>query len=120
MRAPWTLAIFCLFCGGLVALPATATPSLEWHQVYDGGLQQGDVSTVALADADGNLVVGGMSVGLAGTVDMLIRKLDRDTGGTIWSHRQAAVDENDMDVSGMVWDGSGDLLIGGTRLGCFG
>ena len=123
MRSPWTLAICCLACGLLDTLPAThllAAPSLEWHELYDGGMQQVDDATAALTDTAGNLIVAGSSVGMPGSVDILVRKLDRATGAPIWTHRQLGTAENDMAVGGMVWDGDGNLLIGGTRLGCFG
>lgn len=97
-----------------------ADPISEWHDLYDGGTGQSDAGRVALTDSAGNLIIAGESTdGIIG-VDMLIRKLERATGDTIWTHRVSAPDNNDMQVGGMVWDGFGNLLIGGTRLGCFG
>ena len=104
----------------LAALPSQAAPTVAWTDQHDGGATFVDDGFCLLMAPDGNLIVGGESTDTIAGSDMLIRKLDRDSGATIWSYRQAAVDENDMDVSGMVWDGAGNLLIGGTRLGCFG
>ena len=120
MRGTWTLVVCLVLSPVIAAWPASAAPSFEWHDLFDGGIQQFDLGTVALTDGDGNLVIGGESAGPAGSIDMLIRKLDRQTGDVIWQTRQAAHDGNDMAVTGMVWDGDGDLLVGGTRLGCLG
>jgi hypothetical protein len=99
---------------------ARANPVFEWHDLYDGGLSQPDIAVAAATDAEGNLVIAGSSTGPTGSVDMLIRKIDRETGGTIWVRRVASLDGNSMAVGGMARDGAGDLLVGGTREGCFG
>lgn len=115
----WT-GLFVLL--GVVALPspAAADPVLEWQSLYDGGGLALDVGIKALTDESGNLVIAGESVDAAGGADLLIRKFDRLTGDTLWSERFPSFDGNDMAVGGMVWDHQGHLLIGGTRLGCFG
>lgn len=97
-----------------------ADPVLEWEDLVDGGGKQDDIATAALADTAGNLIIAGTSVDGDAGADILVRKLARATGDTIWTRRVPAVDGNDMDVGGMAWDGYGDLLIGGTRLGCYG
>jgi len=103
------------------ALSAAAeNPVFEWDYVHDGGGQQYDCGIKTVTDMAGNLVIAGESTDLPGGVDLLIMKLDRQSGDTLWTVRYAAADDNDMAVGGMVWDGFGDLLIGGTRLGCFG
>lgn len=113
--------IFALFLSGIFAAAVAAEePVLEWQSVYDGGGSVLDVGITALTDDAGNLVVAGESVDAPGGADMVIRKLERATGDTLWTRRFAAIDSNDMAVGGMVWDHAGHLLIGGTRLGCFG
>jgi hypothetical protein len=102
------------------AVPVGADPVFQWHDLYDGGAQSDDEGTVAVTDAAGNLVIAGKSADGVDGIDMLIRKLDRETGDTVWTKRIAAVDGNDMAVGGMVWDGAGHLLVGGTREGCYG
>ncbi|MFH1680421.1 MAG: hypothetical protein ABIH26_07235 [Candidatus Eisenbacteria bacterium] len=104
----------------LCALQARANPVFEWEDLYDGGALQPDAGTVATTDEEGNLVVAGQSTGPAGSVDYLIRKLRRETGETMWTRRVPSIDGNSMVVGGMVWDGAGDLLVGGTREGCYG
>lgn len=104
----------------LAATPGLADPNLEWSELYDGGGNYLDVGTAALCDPDGNLVVAGESAdGIDGT-DMLIRKLERGTGESLWSERYSAFDGNDMALTDMIWDPSGDLLIAGYIRGCEG
>jgi hypothetical protein len=104
----------------VLASSAAADPLFEWADVFDAGAQQSDAGGVALADAVGNLVVAGESHDGVGGADMLIRKLDRGTGGTLWTRRVSADDGNDMLVAAIAWDGDGNLLVGGTRQGCYG
>ena len=103
----------------LTPLLALAEPAQEWVQTYDGGGNWTDTGTFALADAAGNLVVGGISYDRNSAADFLVRKLARADGVEIWSVRHAAWDgTSDMALTGMAWDGAGDLLIGGHICGC--
>ena len=52
--------------------------------------------------------------------NLLLTKLSRATGETIWSHSVLGTPDKGIVLGGMVWDHAGHLLIGGTRLGCFG
>jgi hypothetical protein len=99
---------------------AGAAPVFEWDDVYDGGVRQTDVGLLATTDPDGNLVIVGSSDDGLGGLDMMVRKLARETGDTLWTRRVSSGDENEMAPAGIVWDGHGDLLLGGTRLGCYG
>jgi hypothetical protein len=100
--------------------PALAAPVFEWSDLYDGGANLTDLATAILTDPEGNVIIGGESGdGIAG-VDWLIRKLARETHATIWSRRVPFIDTNDMALSGMVWDGNGDILAGGFSRGCVG
>ena len=102
------------------AAPALGDPALEWQDLYDGGAQYIDTGSAALCDAAGNLVIGGESAVGEGGIDLLVRKPDRDTGATPWRPRYARFAGNDVGVAGPARAGAGDLLLGGTRLGCFG
>ena len=113
------IAILILAAATLSA-PALAAPVLEWSDLYDGGANLTDLATAILADPEGNVIIGGESGdGIAG-VDWLIRKLARETHATVWTRRVPFIDTNDMALSGMVWDGSGDILVGGYSRGCVG
>ena len=116
---PPRLAAF-LLSGFMAWTAAAADPVLEWQSLYDGGGLVLDVGVAAVTDAAGNLVIAGESVDAVGGADFMIRKLSRATGDTLWTVRLTSFDGTDMAVGGMVWDHNGHLLIGGTRLGCFG
>jgi len=120
MRRPLSVAIGCLSVMLLAALPIWADPTEEWIDLYDGGDNYVDESTVALADPDSNLVVGGSSNDGILSADMYFYKLNRLTHAVMWSQRVPAFDDSDMVVSGMVWDGYGDILVGGYIAGCVG
>ena len=120
MRGSIALATSFLLALLLVVSAGSSEPSLEWSELYDGGGNHVDVGTAAVCDPDGNLVVAGESAdGIAGT-DMLIRKLERASSDTLWSKRFPAFDGNDMALTDMTWDRSGDLLVAGYIRGCEG
>lgn len=99
---------------------AAAGPTLQWSDLHDGGASYVDIGTAALCDSEGNLVVGGESADGTQGLDMLVRKLHGQTGEEIWRRRVPAPDGLDMALSGMAWDGSGDLLVGGFIRACDG
>ncbi|MGD8395529.1 MAG: hypothetical protein PVF43_08645 [Candidatus Eiseniibacteriota bacterium] len=119
-RFHWIIAAGLLGPLALPAARAAAAPELVWDDLYDGGAAQSDVAVAGAIDPAGDLLVAGESADGIGGVDLLVRRLDRSTGETLWSRRIAAVDDNDMAVAGVELDGAGDLLVGATRLGCFG
>ncbi len=115
--------VFCVLVApllGWTGSTAGAAPTFEWDHLYDGGAFSADVGVKVTTDASGNLIIAGESTDLVDGADILILKLERETGDTLWSRRFSADDGNAMGVGGMVWDGQGNLLIGGTRFGCFG
>jgi hypothetical protein len=118
MRRLTALAAGLLLPALIVAQPSFAEPSLEWSDLYDGGALYVDIGTAALTDPEGNLYVGGECRDEIAGSDMLVRKLLRDDGTTDWTFSYSAYDGNDMALSDMTWDGSGNLLIGGHIRGC--
>ncbi len=113
--------------GGVLALaalaasiPTLASPTLEWVDLYDGGGAYLDYVTAIATDPSGHPVIAGESSDGIGGVDLLIRKLDRDTQIPLWEQRIPAFDGNDMALTGIVRDGSGNFLIGGYIRGCVG
>ena len=121
MRAslPRLLAVVAVSLASGAAI-AAADPSLEWHHLYDGGSLQADTGLEALSDPAGNVVIAGEITDPAGNGNLLIRKLERETGDVLWSRSVPGTPENHLALGGLVWDHAGDLLIGGTRLGCYG
>ena len=119
MRHPRILLAAAALVGALpaAALPA---PSTGWELVTDGGAFEADAGVKALTDASGNVVLAAEVTDRFHNGNLLVTKLDRGTGNTIWSHSVLGTPDKGVVVGGMVWDHAGHLLIGGTRLGCFG
>ncbi len=104
-----------------VAPPAAAAPPvLEWSGLRDGGARATDYGTAAILDpSSGDLLVGGEARDLVNGSDMLIRRLDRASGGEVWEVTWGVpVEANDMALTGMVGDGADHLLVGGYVRGC--
>ena len=110
------LLIIALSLGGAIA---QAAPELEWSDLYDGNGYT-DLGTAAISDPDGHLVVGGESWGLSDRVDMLVRKLDRETGAEIWSRRVGSGGENDVALTELLLASDGHVIAGGYIRGCVG
>jgi hypothetical protein len=117
---PMRASLSALATGFFTIAPALAAPGLDWHHVYDGGSSQFDTAVCVLTDPAGNPVLGGEITDAAGNGNLLIRKLERSTGAPLWSREIVGTADNRLSLSAMVWDGFGHLLIGGTRLGCYG
>lgn len=97
---------------------AEAEPVLEWSDLYDAGGGYTDLGTAALVDPGGHLVVGGECHDGEQGADIVVRKLSRVDGHPLWTAIYSAFDGNDMALSEMAWDGSGDLLVAGYIRGC--
>jgi hypothetical protein len=107
-------------CGLLLASARViGAPDLSWQDLHDGGGGSADFGSAALCDPAGNLVVGGESAdGIDGS-DVLIRKLARETGALLWSRRVSDSPEiNDVALSQLACDRSGNVLVGGYVRGC--
>lgn len=107
----------------LLALPlvAAAAPDFDWAETYDGGGLYTDEGLAALVHPDGDLILGGVSHDGVDGLDLLVCRLDQDTGGILWETRESSFDPlNDMALSEMCWDGLGDLLVAGYVVGCVG
>jgi hypothetical protein len=110
-----------LFLATLTApAPALATPTLAWSDLYDGGAAYIDLATAILAAPNGDVIVGGQSADGVGGVDQLIRRLERTSGAPVWQVRFPAFDGNDMALTALAWAPDGNILVGGSILGCVG
>jgi len=119
-HAPSSVLAVAAVSLALVADSAGASPTLGWQYLYDGGSLQADTGLRVLTDAAGNPVVAGEVTDAAGNGNLMIVKLARATGDTLWSRSVLGTAENPKAIGDMTWDGAGDLLIGGARLGCYG
>ncbi len=119
-RPSFATAILALALPLLLAGAAAAAPTFRWADLHDGGAQSTDYATAILADPQGNPVLGGESADGVDGADLLVRKLERTGGATLWSRRVTSGEINDMALSGMVWDGKGNILVGGYVRGCVG
>lgn len=120
MRQPLSLLAAATLASAFAAAPAGALPSTGWELVTDGGAFEADAGVTALTDAEGNVVLAAEVTDRFHNGNLLVTKLDRATGDTVWSRSILGTPDKGVVVGGMVWDHAGHLLIGGTRLGCFG
>ncbi len=115
MKGVGAFAVFLL-----VPLLVGAEPNLEWAVTYDGGASADDHATAALAAENGDLVVGAESYDGVDGSDLYVCRYDRLDGSVSWERRVPAPDGSDMALTGLVWDGNGDVLVGGYVRGCVG
>jgi len=93
-------------------------PQLGWSDLHDGGANQLDDGYVALTDASGNAIVGGVRTAPGGFGDVFIRKLGRSDGLTDWTFVYADPGGNDMALADMVIDHRGDIMVAGYLSSC--
>jgi hypothetical protein len=94
-------------------------PTAGWLDRHDGGLGGDETGTMLLACPDGDLITGGESRKSDGAATLYIRRLDRDTGATMWEYNFSYPDK-DVSVTGLTWANSGQLLVAGYVHGCIG
>ena len=112
-------AVFAVAAFSLApAVAAAFSPDLGWSDLHDGGAQQIDDGYVALADTDGNAIIGGIRTAPEGFGDILVRKLDRITGDPVWTYLYEDPAGNDMALADMVLDHRGDIMVAGYLSSC--
>lgn len=102
-------------------LPVWIDPTLTWH-TFLGGVGVDQVCSI-LADASGNLYVGGQSNSTwgspirayTGNRDAFLARLD-STGKVIWNTFLGGKGEDGC-VAGIAMDGNGNIFVGGTSGG---
>jgi hypothetical protein len=92
-------------------------PTLTWSEVHDGGAALADDGYSVVVDADGHPVVGGVRTANE-FGELLVRKLDRDTGQPLWSHVHADPEGNDLALAEICLDHRGDVLVAGYLSAC--
>jgi len=104
-----------LFAGSVLA----DVPTAGWLNRHDGSLGGDESGTMLLACPNGDLISGGESRLSDGSADLYIRRMDRDTGNTLWDY-SFTYPEKDLSVTGLTWANSGQLLVAGYVHGCIG
>jgi hypothetical protein len=92
--------------------------TLGWSDLHDGGANLVDDGYVALTDAEGNAIIGGVHTTPGGFNDIFVRKLLRQDGSVDWTFIHTAEGDNDMAVADMVIDHRGDILVAGYLSSC--
>ena len=93
-------------------------PELGWSNLLDGGANLVDDGYVALTDADGNAIIGGIRTAPGGFGDIYVRKLGRADGLADWTFVYSAPGGNDMALADMVIDHRGDIMVAGYLSSC--
>ncbi len=91
---------------------------MGWANLHDGGANLVDDGFVALTDAEGNAVIGGVRTSPGGYGDIYIRKMGRTDGLVDWTFVYSAASGNDMALADMVIDHRGDIMVAGYLSSC--
>jgi hypothetical protein len=101
----------------LCATVASASPTFEWAETYDGaGNGDSDRATASIVDADGNVILAGPS----GESHVGIVKYERTNGQLMWERRVTSSFGAGVGViaEDMTLDTQGDVLIAGHLVPC--
>jgi len=99
-----------------VAAPAQE-PTLAWSELHDGGAALADDGYSAVVDPDGHPVIGGVRTADE-FGDLLVRKLDRDSGQPLWTFVYTDPGGNDLALAEICLDHRGDVLVAGYLSAC--
>jgi len=94
--------------GGTVSL-VTSRP---WVRRYNGAANNEDQAFAVVADNDGNIIVGGYSVGVGSGVDYLTIKYTPDGIG-LWTNRYDGPEHGTDKIESVAVDGSGGVYVAG-------
>jgi hypothetical protein len=104
----------------LAAAAPAQEPTLAWSDLHDGGAALTDDGFAVVVDPDGHPILGGVHTPAGGSADILVRKLDRQTGQPLWTFVYQDPDGNDMALADLLLDHRGDLLVAGYLSACDG
>jgi uncharacterized delta-60 repeat protein len=83
-----------------------------WEQRYNGPGNGRDEATALALDANGNVVVGGMSRGTGAFADPYVAKYSAVNGGLIWAKRPTPTTPNiGAEIIALTLDADGNILI---------
>lgn len=94
--------------GGAVSL-ATGQP---WVRRYNGTANSEDQAYAVVADKDGNIIVGGYSVGIGSSIDFVTIKYTLGGIG-LWTNRYDGPDHGADRIEAVAVDGSGGVYVSG-------
>ena len=94
--------------GGIVSL-VTSQP---WVRRYNSAANNEDQAFAVVADKDGNIIVGGYSVGIGSGVDYLTIKYTPDGIG-LWTNRYDGPEHGTDKIESVAVDGSGGVYVAG-------
>jgi len=94
--------------GGAVSL-ATGQP---WVRRYNGTANSEDQAYAVVADKDGNIIVGGYSVGIGSSIDFVTIKYTPDGIG-LWTNRYDGPDHGADRIEAVAVDGSRGVYVSG-------
>jgi len=94
--------------GGAVSL-ATGQP---WVRRYNGTANNEDQAYAIVADNNGNIIVGGYSVGIGSSIDFVTIKYTPD-GTALWTNRYDGPEHGADRIEAMAVDGSGGVYVSG-------
>jgi hypothetical protein len=106
---------------GILALLLPASPSRAqapnhtWVRSYDNQSPTGERPLASVADASGNLFVGGQTQNAAGNIDWLIAKFSAATGDVLWKVQYDGSAAGADVLRVMRVDLNGDLIVAGTQ-----
>jgi outer membrane protein assembly factor BamB len=94
--------------GGAVSLPT----SQQWERRYNGPANNEDQATAITIDKDGNVIVGGYSLGIGTDDDFLTIKYTSD-GVALWTNRFDGPEHGTDKIVTVATDGSGGVYASG-------
>jgi len=112
--------LLLLAAAALGAGAAAQEPTLAWSVLDDGGATLADDGVAVIVAADGHPVVGGVRTPAGGNGDLLVRKLDRETGDPLWTYTYTDPAGNDMQLVDILFDHRGDIMVAGYLSACDG
>ncbi|HOX24468.1 MAG TPA: hypothetical protein PLL30_01765 [Candidatus Krumholzibacteria bacterium] len=118
MKRTWIVAAVLAAAFAPAGPASGGEPTFAWSLVHDGGAGLLDDGTAVVADAAGDVLVGGMQTRPGGHADLLVRKYDRVDGSLAWSYTYVDTAGNDLTLADLVLDRRQDVLVAGYRTLC--
>jgi hypothetical protein len=112
--------VYSLLLMTLLPTLALAAPDLSWSLSFDSGGSYSDKIDCSLVGADGDLFVGGSGYDGVEGKNLIISRVDQQSGERLWTTQYAATSGNDVEMFDLEWDSQGKLIVIATILACVG